>query len=206
MGMLLAIIAIVVAFAGACVGAAMGFILGLAIEGSRKKSRERPRSGSTVTATLLGTVLGMVLACAGAGYWLNNEFYGDGPPHGYPNRAAYRTAELDARSAKLEPLIAALASYKKKHNRYPTDLTSLVTEQFLTELPPERLPQDHQGVSGRIMSSEKWYKYTLDADGMEYTLDITCSFTEDRRGMGVFYLRYSYQSKLGSWQTFDPQP
>lgn len=195
---------------GALVGVILGIVTGVRARGTGPGGRIALGFGAVSLATTLGLALGVVAGVVVAYY----HSVKDGPPHGYPDRAAYRAAEMEARAKRFEPVLTALEKFKTEHNRYPAKLQELIDGKYLDALPPEKLSNDHLGHPGRVAGNETWYWYAAPAAGTEFALRLGCVFTEDLRNAAPLRVNQLYRSsnpgwnewKPGSWPPWPPAP
>jgi F0F1-type ATP synthase membrane subunit c/vacuolar-type H+-ATPase subunit K len=186
-------------FVGLVVGSVAGLVVG-AVTGAHARGQNlagRVAIGFGITSGLgtLGLVIGLLLGA----YLAYTDSVKDGPPHGYPNRAAYRDAEMQHRAGQLEPVILALEKYKADHNGYPASLDELVAGKYLDALPPVKSAVDHLGQPGRVNADHTRYEYTASVDRKAFALRTTCVFTEDRWEAAPRWVSQVYRSEDEGW-------
>ncbi len=187
------------AFAGLIVGLLAGVILAVATAGRNRNVGVGQRvglgfsvvSGAGTVGFLFGGIAGVVIA-----YF---ESVQDGPSHGYPDRSAYRNAEMEAREKRLDPVLASLEKHQAERGRYPAKLQELIDGKYLDALPPEKLANDHLGQPGRVKGDEAWYWYDVSPVGNEFALRIACVFTEDLWAAMPLRVGWHYLSRNPGW-------
>lgn len=164
----------------------------------------KPRSQTRLVLAVFSVVglAGLIVAspficCGVVGY---RAMFNEGPSYGYPNRVAYKEAELDARASKLEPILAALQKYQGDRGRYPKELKELVSEKYLKELPTFPDGIDHQGEPSRIMGGSKCYTYSTSSDRSAFGLGIQLAFRDENHLTAHGHAERCFLSRTGLWQ------